>query len=115
MHGVLLCGSNGNLADPNSLAPEYVRVYDASIDTQYCVPTDDMRRALSLPFEEIQAELRAASADLTASRTVHRASRLQSPSNPFSIAAIVVIPKLSDQHPSGLQCSGTMRNASIIA
>ena len=58
MHGVLLCGSNGNLADPNSLAPDYVRVYDASLDTQYCVPTDDMRRAWSLPAP-IGANMRA--------------------------------------------------------
>jgi hypothetical protein len=47
------------LVDPNSLAPDYVRVYDASLDTQYCVSTDDMRRAWSLPLEEVESKPRA--------------------------------------------------------
>ena len=67
VRGVLLCGSDGNLIDPNSLAPGYVRVYDVSLDAQYCVPTDDMRRAWSTPvrsFEQVGLNLRADSVDL---------------------------------------------------
>jgi hypothetical protein len=44
MRGLLLCGSNGS--------------YDVSLDTSYCVPTDDMRRAWRLPFEEVETKLR---------------------------------------------------------
>jgi hypothetical protein len=64
VRGVLLCGSNGDLVDPSSLPAGYVRVYDVPLDTQYCVPTDDMLRARNVPFEQVEIKLRADSVDL---------------------------------------------------
>lgn len=59
LHRLLLCGATGDLVDPQSLTPGYQLVYDAELDKEYCVPTDDMKRARYVEFSKIANKLRA--------------------------------------------------------
>jgi hypothetical protein len=59
VRGVLLCGADGDFVDPNALMPGYQHVYDAELDKQYCVPTDDLRRARYVDFKLVGPKLRA--------------------------------------------------------
>jgi hypothetical protein len=59
IQGVLLCGATGDLASIASLTPGYQRVFDSGQDQIYCVPTDDMQRAMDAPFHAVVQKLRA--------------------------------------------------------
>jgi hypothetical protein len=52
LHGLLLYGANGYVADMKSFAPHYQLIYDSEFDTQYCVPTGDLARAMDTHSSE---------------------------------------------------------------
>ena len=59
VRGILLCGATGYNAEPQSFTSGSQKIYDVELDAQYCVPTDDLKRAYSLPFEQVASKLRA--------------------------------------------------------
>ena len=61
LHGLLLCGATGSPANVDSFTPQYQLVYDSQLDKQYCVPTDQMKRAMDVDFSKIATKLRGAS------------------------------------------------------
>jgi hypothetical protein len=63
--GLLLCGATGYLVDTGSFTPKYQLVYDGGLDRQYCVPTDEVVRALDIPFGLVANKLRAVSIGLS--------------------------------------------------
>lgn len=64
IHGWLLCGANGMPATDRSFTPGYQLVYDAGWDRQYCVPSDDVNRAMDVWFGDVVNKVRADSTPL---------------------------------------------------
>lgn len=65
VQGFLLCGATGDMVPNGSFTPGYQRVFDSQDSSQYCVPTDDMERAMNVPFVSVARKLRADAASLS--------------------------------------------------
>jgi hypothetical protein len=59
LHGLLLCGTTGDFANTESFTLGYQLVFDSEQSRQYCVPTDDMERALNRPFDFVAKVVRS--------------------------------------------------------
>jgi hypothetical protein len=65
LQGLLLCGATGGLVDNKSFTAGYQQIFDSGRSAQYCVPTDDVERAMDLPFELVTQKLRVDSIPLS--------------------------------------------------
>ena len=66
VQGILLCGATGDLISNEMLKPGYQRIFDSERSSQYCVPTDDVERAMDMGFSFVVRRLRADSVPLSA-------------------------------------------------
>jgi hypothetical protein len=58
MSGLLFCGADGKLASDSSITPGWQLVFDSGLGLQYCVPSDDVSRAMGVPFEYVVQKIR---------------------------------------------------------